>query len=173
MKKYLKIILTLTFICILVFFSYKTVIKINYKKVAAQNIKTIPEFSYKDINGLFFNNHNIKINTPTLFIYFDSGCEYCNEEAEMIKKNIEKFKNIQLIFVSFEQPALIKTFATKHHLISYQNIHFLYDNKITFAKTFDINSLPYLILYDKDQKLIAKIKGQTKTEILLKKLTSE
>ncbi|CAA9198802.1 peroxiredoxin family protein [Flavobacterium collinsii] len=173
MKKKLKIILTISFICILAFFTYQIVIKINHKKEAAENIKTIPEFSYKNINGGFFTNRDIKINTPTLFIYFNSECEYCNEEAKMIKENAEKFQNVQLIFVSFEKLELIKTFVTKHQLTSYDNIHFLCDNKVTFSATFDVKSLPCLVLYNKNQKLVEKIKGQTKTEILLKKLTSE
>ncbi|MFW0739737.1 peroxiredoxin family protein [Flavobacterium sp. T12S277] len=173
MKKKLKIILAISFICILAFFTYQIVIKINHKKEAAENIKTIPDFSYKNINGGFFTNQDIKINTPTLFIYFNSECEYCNEEAKMIKENVEKFQNVQLIFVSFEKLELIKTFVTKHQLTSYDNIHFLCDNKVTFSATFDVKSLPCLVLYNKNQKLVEKIKGQTKIEILLKKLTSE
>lgn len=173
MKRFLKIVLPLLFTCFICFLGYQIISKINHKKEVAENIKTIPEFSYKNINGGVFNNQDIKINTPILFIYFNSECEYCNEEAEMIKENVEKFQNVQLIFVSFEKPEFIKTFATKHQLTSYDNIHFLWDNKVTFSTTFDVNSLPCLVLYDKNQKLIEKIKGQTKTKILLKKLTSE
>ena len=88
----------------------------------------------------------------------------------MIKENIEKFSNFQLIFVSFEQPELIKTFAEKHQLINYDKINFLSDTKVSFAPTFDVKSLPCLVLYDKNRQLIEKIKGQIKPEILLKKL---
>lgn len=173
MKRFLKIVLPIIFTCLICFLGYLIISKINHKKEAAENIKTIPKFSFRNINGGLFTNQDIKINTPTLFVYFNTECEFCNEEAKMIKENIQKFKNIQLIFVSFEQPELIKTFATKHQLNSYPNIYLLYDNKVTFATTFDVNSLPCLVFYDKNQKLIEKIKGQTKIEILLKKLTSE
>ncbi|WP_133526841.1 TlpA family protein disulfide reductase [Flavobacterium sp. 245] len=173
MKKYLKIILALAFISILSFFAYQIITKINHKKEVAENIKTIPEFIYQNINGGNFTNKNLKEGIPNLFVYFNSECEYCNEEAKIIKQNIDKFKNIQLIFVSLEKPQLIKMFAVKHQLTAYNNVHFLCDSKVTFATTFDVKSLPCLVLYDKNQKLIEKIKGQTKTEILLKKLTSE
>jgi thiol-disulfide isomerase/thioredoxin len=173
MKKYLKIILVIAFISILSFFAYEIITKINHKKEVAENIKTIPKFSYGNIKGGNFTYQNLKNDTPTLFVYFNTECEYCNEEAEMIKENADKFKKVQLIFISFEKPDLIKTFATKHQLSHYDNILFLYDNKVSFATTFDVKSLPYLVLYDKNQKLIEKIKGQTKTEILLKKLTTE
>ncbi|MEO6175533.1 MAG: redoxin domain-containing protein [Flavobacterium circumlabens] len=173
MKRFLKIVLSIIFTCFICFLSYLIITKINRKKEAAENIKTIPKFSYKNVNGGFFNNQDIKINTPTLFIYFNTECEYCNEETKIIKENREKLNNVEIIFVSFEQPELTKKFAIKHQLNSYDNIHFLCDHKVTFATTFDVNSLPCIVLYDKDQKLLAKIKGQTKIEILLKKLTSE
>ena len=173
MRQFLKIILLLLFICFICFLSYQIISKINHKKEVAENIKVIPKFSFKNIDGSYFTNTDLKINTPTLFIYFNSECEYCNEEAKMLKENIEKLQNVQLIFVSFEKPEFIKRFATKHQLISYANIHFLWDSKVTFSNIFDVKSLPFLVLYDKNQKLIEKIAGQNKTETLLKKLTSE
>ena len=173
MKKHIKTILILTFVAALSFFAYQIVTKINHKKEVAKNIKTIPIFSYENTDSGSFTNKNLKYATPTLFVYFNSECEYCNEEAEMVKENIEKFQNIQVIFISFEQPELIKTFSAKHKLNTHNNIHFLHDSKVTFATTFDVKSLPCLVLYDKNKKLIEKIKGQTKTEILLKKLTSQ
>jgi peroxiredoxin len=170
MKKYLKIILPVLFMGLFGFLIFQITSKINHKKEVAENIKTIPKFSFQNINGGVFTDQNIIKNTPTIFIYFNSECEFCNEEAEMIKENLEKFSNFQLIFVSFEQPELIKTFAEKHQLINYDKINFLSDTKVSFAPTFDVKSLPCLVLYDKNRQLIEKIKGQIKPEILLKKL---
>jgi peroxiredoxin len=170
MKKYLKIILPVLFMGLFGFLIFQITSKIKHKKEVAENIKTIPKFSFQNINGGVFTDQNIIKNTPTVFIYFNSECEFCNEEAEMIKENIEKFSNFQLIFVSFEQPELIKTFAEKHQLINYDKINFLSDTKVSFAPTFDVKSLPCLVLYDKNRQLIEKIKGQIKPEILLKKL---
>jgi peroxiredoxin len=170
MKKYLKIILPVLFMGLFGFLIFQITSKINHKKEVAENIKTIPKFSFQNINGGVFTDQNIIKNTPTIFIYFNSECEFCNEEAEMIKENLEKFSNFQLIFVSFEQPELIKTFAEKHQLINYDKINFLSDTKVSFGPTFDVKSLPCLVLYDKNRQLIEKIKGQIKPEILLKKL---
>ena len=173
MKKYLKIILPVLFMVLFGFLIFQITSKINHKKEVEENIKTIPKFSFQNINGGVFTDQNIIKNTPTIFIYFNSECEFCNEEAEMIKESIEKFKGIQLVFISFEKPDLIKAFAIKHKLNIYDNLNFLSDTKITFATTFDVKSLPCLVLYDKNQRLIEKIKGQTKAEILIKKLNKE
>ena len=170
MKKILKTIIPILFISVLGYFGYQICIKIQHKKTVAENIKTLPKFEYHNIKGGIFSNANLKKDTPTLLIYFNSECEFCNEEAQMIHANIALFAGFQLIFVSFEKSSLIKAFATKHQLNAYDNVTFLSDTKASFATTFDVKSLPCLVLYDKNQKLIEKIKGQTKAETLLKKL---
>jgi len=173
MKTSLKLILILLFTGILVFLGYQIRSKINHKNEVAQNIKTIPAFTYQNINGGAFTNKNLKKDTATIFIYFNTECEYCDHEAQMIEENITKLKKIQLVFVSFEKPEQIKKFAQKHQLTTYDNVYFLCDNKVTFVATFDVNSLPCLVLYDKNQNLIEKIKGQTSIKILLKKMNAQ
>jgi peroxiredoxin len=172
MKKIIKIIILLVFASVLFYVGYAIVSKINHKKEIAQKIKTMPAFAYSDIKGGVFTNRNLKQDTPTLFVYFNSDCDYCNGEAQMIQENVEKFHDFQLVFISFEKKETIKAFATKYKLISYDNIHFLSDTKVVFATTFDVKSMPSLVLYDRLNKLIEKIKGQTKIESVLKKLAS-
>jgi peroxiredoxin len=170
MKNTLKIIIPVLFIVIFGFMIFQITSKINHKKKVAENIKTIPNFNFQNISGGKFTNENLIKNTPTLFIYFNSECEFCNEEAEMIKVNVEKFRPFQLIFISIEKLELIKSFAVKHKLNCYDKINFLSDTQVSFAPTFDVKSLPCLVLYDKDRHLIEKIKGQIKPEVLIKKL---
>lgn len=170
MKKSLKIIFALLFISALFFLGYQITSKINHKKEILQNIKTIPNFSYQTINGETFTNENLKKDIATIFIYFNTECDYCDAETQMIQKNMEKFKDVQLIFISFEEPLQIKKFAKKHQLTAYDNVRFLHDNKISFAATFDVNSLPSIVLYDKNQNLIEKTKGQINPAILIRKL---
>jgi peroxiredoxin len=158
------------FISILSYFGFQIFTKIQHKKELAENIKTLPSFECQNINGTLFTNLNLNANASKLFIYFNSECDFCNEEAKMIKENIDKFNNTQIIFISFEIIEKIKQFATTYQLNSYDNVTFLRDTKITFATTFDVKSMPCIVLYDKDNNLIEKIQGQTKAETLIKKL---
>ncbi len=173
MKKQLKILIPILFIGVFGYFGYQIYSKIQHKKEVAEHIKTIPKFEYQDIKGGNFTNENLKENTATLFIYYNSECDFCNEEAQMIKQNIDKFASFQLCFISFEKPEQIKTFANKYQLNTYDNIHFLCDSKVTFASTFDVKSMPCLVLYNKDQKLIEKIKGQVKAATIINKFNSQ
>ena len=173
MKSHLKTIIPVLFVGLFGFLVFQITSKIKHKNEVAENIKTIPSFNFQNVNGGRFTNENLIKNTPTLFIYFNSECEFCNEEAEMINQNIDKFSPIQLIFVSIENPNKIIEFAIHHKLINYDKINFLSDTKVSFAPTFDVKSLPCLVLYDKDQHLIEKIKGQIKPKVIIEKLTTK
>ena len=170
MKKYLKIILPLLFLSVLGYLAYQIITKIQHKKQVEQNIKQMPEFSYNTLENKAFTIQNLRKNTPTLFIYYNSECDFCNYEAKMVRENIDKLNTVDVVFISFEPLDKIKTFAQNHQLINHDYIYFLSDTKITFATTFDVKSMPCIVLYDKDRHLIEKIKGQTKVEPLLEKL---
>ena len=169
MKKILKILLPILVLSLLAIMGYKVVSKINHKKQVAENIKKMPTFSYVTLENKIFTQKSLVQSTPTLFIYFNSECDFCNHEAEMVQQNIEQLKDIQVVFISYEPVEKIKQFATKFNLLHHDNIHFLSDSKITFATTFDVKSMPCLVLYDKDNNLIEKIKGQVKIETVLQK----
>jgi peroxiredoxin len=137
---------------------------IQHKKQVAQTIKTLPDFAYTTINGKVFTNQNLKKDTATIFFYYNSECDFCNHEAEQVKEKIALFNNIQLVFVSFEESEKIKAFAQLYKLENYDNITFVRDTKLSFATTFDVKGLPAVIIYNKNNTLVQKLKGQTKPE---------
>lgn len=169
MKKILKILLPILVLSLLAIMGYKVVSKINHKKQVAENIKKMPAFSYVTLENKIFTQKSLVQSTPTLFIYFNSECDFCNHEAEMVQQNIEQLKDIQVVFISYEPVEKIKQFASKFNLLHHDNISFLSDSKITFATTFDVKSMPCLVLYNKENNLIEKIKGQVKIETVLEK----
>ena len=91
--------------------------------------------------------------------------------ASRVGRNINKWglDVNQVVFISYEPIEKIKQFASKFKLLNHDNIYFLCDSKITFATTFDVKSMPCLVLYDKENNLIEKIKGQVKIETVLEK----
>lgn len=167
MKKKLKIIIGILLISIIGYLGYSIGNKLNYKKEVAERIKTIPEFSFKTLNGKLFTQNNISSTLPKLFVYFNSECDFCQGEAKQIKDNIEQLKNVQLLFVSFEDSKGIKTFAEKHHLVNYENIIFLEDEELQFSELFDAKSIPFMVLYSQNNQLIQKFKGATKIEKII------
>lgn len=168
MKKYIKPIIGIILISVLVFLGYNISKKISYKKEVAERIKTIPEFSFFTLNNEVFSEEELNKNTYKLFVYFNSDCDYCQSEATQISESLTQFKDTQLIFVSFEPIEGIKKFAKTYNLVDKENVTFLQDKEMIFEELFDAKSIPFMLLYSKDNQLIEKYKGATKIDNILK-----
>jgi peroxiredoxin len=166
MRNKIKILIFVTFLATLFFIIYNINNKLNYKNEVIERIKIMPNFSFLDIKGVTYTQNDLLVK-PTIFIYFNSDCDYCHVEASKIEKRIKDFKNIQLIFISFEKKETIITFAEKYKLNNQKNIIFLEDRKFQFSKIFDVNSIPYIVIYDKNKKLLKKIKGLVKIDKII------
>ncbi len=160
MKKYIKILIISLGLIIFSFLGYQVSAKINTKVKVEKTLQIIPEFSFQNLEGETFTKKDLKKGQQTIFIYFNSGCDYCQNEAKLIKEHIDEFNNVQLIFVSIETIDEIKTFSKQYQLDNYDNITFLSDKRDGFTTRFGATSVPYLLIYDKNQKLIKKHKGQ-------------
>ncbi|KAB1159654.1 TlpA family protein disulfide reductase [Tenacibaculum aiptasiae] len=169
MKWKIKLALILLISSILFFLSYKISNKINYKKQIVENTKTIPTFTFENMVGDNYTDKDLLLK-PVVFVYFNSDCDYCHSEATKIKERLNEFKNCQLIFISIEAKEKIKLFEDKYGFNVYKNIVFLEDRKGEFSKLFDVHSIPYIVVYDKNHKLLKKFKGITRIDDILKYL---
>ena len=172
MKQNLKFIILVILICVVALFGYSIYKKIQYKKEVAIRIANIPAFSFVQLNGQAFSRKELQENRNTLFVYYNSECEYCQSEATQIQVNLDAFTNTQLIFVSFEPIKDIQKFALDYQLDHKPNILFLQDSKSEFSEIFDANSIPFMLLYNPQQELLQKFKGATKIANVLKHLTN-
>lgn len=169
MKKKIRIVIVILLSVVIGFLAYKITIKLQHKTAVAERIKTLPTFSFTTTEGAVYTDKDLP-NKPVIFVYFNSDCEYCKSEATKIQERLVDFKNTYLVFVSFEETASIVQFAKTYQLDNKENITFLEDRKGEFSKLFDVNSIPYTVVYNKNRKLLQKFKGATKIDNILKVL---
>jgi len=169
MKKKLKIALAIVLFALAGFLSYTIAIKLMHKSEVAKRVKTLPDFSFKTINGNTFTHKDLKT-IPTIFVYFNSDCDYCKSEATKIRNRLSDFKGTQLIFISYESKENIINFAKTYKLLGQDNVIFLEDNKGVFSQIFDVNSIPYIVIYNSNKEFKRKFKGATKIDKILKEL---
>lgn len=167
MKKKVKIIIGLILISIIGYLGFSIGKKLKHKKEVAERIQEIPEFSFKDLNGKLYTRNQISAKHPKLFIYFNSDCDFCQVEGKQIQEHLEELKNVQILFISFEEVTGINSFAEKYHLINQKNITFLKDYESKFPEIFEANTIPFILLYSKDNQLLRKFKGATKIENII------
>ena len=166
MKKKIKVFIAMVLLCVVGYLGYKITNKLNHKKEVAERIQRIPNFSFLELNGVTYTVKNLP-NRPIVFVYFNSDCEYCQSEATKIQQRLTDFKDTHLIFVSFEKKEGIQNFATTYKLDNQENITFLEDRKGQFSHIFDVNSIPFIVVYNKEQQFLQKFKGATKIDNIL------
>ena len=144
--------------------------KLQHKEQVQQALAILPEFSFCTLEGASFTNAQLPQNNKIVFIYFNTECEYCFYETKDISEQLERFKATTLLLVSNEKKEAIKAFAIKQNLQDKSQVIFLQDSTYTFAKQFEANSIPYILVYDAQGKLLLRHKGQLRAEKLLQLL---
>lgn len=117
-----------------------------------------------------FSNKDLKKNLNTLFIIFNPDCEFCQHETIDLLKNIERFKNTQIIMVTYMSHEMMKHFYTQYKIADYPEITMGRDDKYFFLKFFRIRIMPSNFIYDKDGKFKIAFHQRVPMDTLLNNL---
>jgi len=107
-------------------------------------------------------------NQKSIIFYFHPECDHCGFEADDIHKQLEDFRDTQLIWISPVDTTTIRQFVQDHQLDQVPNIHWMSDTANVFPKMFNPDLLPSSWVFDQNGKLLKHFNGQTKPEALLK-----
>jgi len=99
---------------------------------------------------------------------FNPQCEHCQHETEELIKNIDKFKNIQILMVTSMVFDSMLTFREKYKLADYKNIVVAHDVNFSLISYFMIHNLPFLAFFDKKKELISVFEGGLQMDKILK-----
>ncbi|GHT40897.1 hypothetical protein FACS189437_07130 [Bacteroidia bacterium] len=159
------ILLVLGFSC---FLMYNKVRDTQQKKNAYSDI---PAFQLPDVYGNVLTEASIQKNKPTLFLFFDPGCELCHSEFNQINANQKSLSQSQLIFFSTLPADSIQRFLENIAFIPASNMYFLVDENEKLVNLMEIHGPPTAIIYDKNGKLLKRFNGPVKIETLIKYLS--
>lgn len=137
------------------------------KKEKVEALKNIPSFSLKTIDGKYLTQQNLVNEQTKVIIYFNPDCHFCQAEAEDLSANYKNYKNIQWIWVASEPLHEIKQFAVKYKLDKQTNIYWCHDEMATLYQKLGMNSIPYFLVYDKNNHLIKRNSGAIKLEKII------
>jgi thioredoxin-related protein len=102
MKGKIRILIMVVILAFLGYMAYAIIFNLKGKETLRERISTIPPFRFDRLKNGFFTEKDLAENKYLIFLYFNSTCEFCQLEAKAIRKRIEEFKGIQLIFISTE-----------------------------------------------------------------------
>lgn len=141
---------------------------ITFTKLYAQSYDAIPPFKMLMTNGRFFSSSDLPKNKPVILIYFAPECEHCQALMNEFFRNIEAFKTVQIVLVTFKPVQELSPFEKTYETYKYENIKVGTEGTSFFLrKFFRLDTTPFTALYNKDGKLIHSYKKETPVEDLV------
>jgi len=129
---------------------------------------TVPPFKLLKIDSTsYFTKNDLKKNKSVLIILFNPDCDHCKHEIEEIIKDMDEFKNIQIVMATMMPFDLMKSFYEKYGLAKFDNITMGRDFQYLLPSFFQIRFMPYLAMYDKKGNLLTTFEGTMKIEDLV------
>ena len=133
-----------------------TIFSLLYLKYGKANKETyLPEFKFIDINKKWLNSGSLQNYKGYCIVLFNTDCEICQAEEEIISRAKNIYKENCFILLSPEPDSIIDAFISKHKLKS-DNVFILSAPLDVIMQTFDGKSAPFVFIYNKDKKLIYK-----------------
>lgn len=123
-------------------------------------------------SATWVNTSNAPKGKPVLLFGFSPYCPYCRAQTKEIIEDMDELKDIQFYFITPFPYAHMKKFWKEFELQKYPNITIGTDTANAISKYFDITAVPYLAIYNKEQKLNKVFMSKIPTS-QLKKATEE
>jgi len=128
------------------------------EKLPAPNIDKIPAFRLLTKDSTYITNANLKKDKPVMLIYFAPDCSHCQRLMYEMKPDMEKFKGVQIVMVTFIQTnmlKMLKEFYRDYNFAAYPNILMgtEYPNYVV-QRYYNVSTTPYIAIYDHKGKLV-------------------
>jgi thioredoxin-related protein len=150
-----KILLLITVLYSLVCYSQSDSVQAPYKR-----FPTLPPLKILLTDSSnYFTKNDFKKNSNVMIMLFSPDCEHCQHETEELLKNIDEFKNIQIIMATMLPFADMKNFYEKYELSKYKNIVVGQDQNFFLIPFYAVRNLPFLAFYNKKGNLISILEG--------------
>lgn len=129
------------------------------------NEGTIPEFSVVTApDSTIFTRKDLKKDKPLLIMIFSPDCSHCQHETQVIEKNMEHFKDAQILMVTWLPYNTLVPFSEAYNTGKYQNIILAHDPHDFFYGYFEMHQYPKVIVYNKKGEYVSDYEGTFEIE---------
>lgn len=132
---------------------------------------TIPQFKLaKAADSTLFTRDDLKKKVNTLFFLFSPDCNHCQHETEEIIKNIKKFKNAQIVMITYFPWDQMMPYYNHYKIANYPQITMARDNNYYFPAFFNMKTFPSTYLYDKKGDFKKAFEGAVNIQDIINEL---
>lgn len=140
---------------VLIYFAFACGCSAQYEKTGLEG-KPLPSFNLLLTDSVNqFNTNNIARGHVSVFFYFGPNCPYSRAQMREITENMKTLKNINFYVFTSSPFAEMKEFVTHYQLEKFKNIITGFDYEYFATKYFDIKTVPFIAIYNKDNKMTA------------------
>ena len=107
----------------------------------------------------YFTKNDLPKKSPVMLMVFNPACHHCQHETEDIIRNIDQFKDIQIVMATSMPFDSMMAFRKNYKLDQYKNITMGQDVNYFLFTYYMISNLPFLAFYDKKKEFISKFDG--------------
>lgn len=137
------------------------VISLNAQLVQRKSPSTLPAFHITQPDGRPYGISDLPAGKPVMFVYFDPDCDHCEAFIDKLIKQINSFKNAQIVMVTYVPVGKLKTFVQKTGLEKYPSIITGTEgNAFIIRYHYDVVQFPYVALHDPNGNLIATYESE-------------
>ncbi len=118
--------------------------------------QVLPEFTFYRADGRPFGRHDLPMNSPLLFVFFDPDCPHCQQAVRHIGEQFFLNGKTEICFVSIENWDKIRSFISVYgaKLKDQPNVVWLRDSAAEFIGKFKPLKFPAMMLYSASGKLV-------------------
>lgn len=136
------------------------------QKLKAGN--TIPEFTFYTLDEQPFTQNDLAPDKAILLLHFHPQCPDCKVETTQLMKDIDGFKNDQVLMVTRSGNPKLVSFVQELELNNYNQIKVLTYKNDDFYAIFGSDVNPSYYIYNSDHVLTGFYKGSLKMTLVEK-----
>ncbi len=129
----------------------------------------LPDFSIQLTDGTLISSTKASHQKPLLLIYFAPDCEHCRKLMDQLFPQMNAFKNIEILMVTFESLNDVAWFENHYHTKNYPNIKVGMEKPVFFLKNYyKLEHTPFTALFNRNGKKVVSYKEYTPLSELIK-----
>lgn len=139
----------------------------NLKAKSRFTGKAMPSFDLMMLDSVTrINTNSFPIGKPIVILYISPSCPFCKAQTKEIISELETFSDIKVCIVSGFPLSDLKQFYYECKLKGHPQIVFGYDVNSSFANYYQVASVPYIAIYDKNKVLKQILNKKTSNNLI-------
>jgi hypothetical protein len=109
----------------------------------------LPPFRMQTSAGTIFKAENLPMGKPIILIYFDPGCDHCDQLLKAFFSSANEFEKASVAMITYEHPSRLLAFEKAFHTKDHRNLYTGTEGQSFFVRNYyGISSMPFVALYN-------------------------